>query len=884
MALGKSAFRSMFRSLFERKSIEDALKRELLFHREEAIAARMACGLGRKEASRQIDIELGGNDLILEECRDVHRVAYLESLLRDVKHSLRAMGKTPGFAFLASLILALGIGANTAIFSIVNGILLRPLPGVRNASRLVDVYPTSRHGNADAMSLPDFQYYRDHNHSLDRLTAFSQFDCYLDAGGHPEELLGMIVSGEFFDVLGTRAAQGRFFEPDEDRVPGARPVAVLSYSLWQRRFGSDPGIIGRTVTINAHPYTVIGVAEAGFRGPWAGLVADVWVPLMMQPEARPGDLMGRNSNWLESVGRLKPGVATTQARADMSTLGEQLAQAHPESDRGRGVDLRPSGTVPGRARSAIVGFMAVLMAIVAGVLLIACSNVGAMMLGRFTARRKEIAVRLAIGASRGQIVRSVLIETMILFLAGGALGVLLALEATRMLASIQIPGDVPIALNLPIDWRVLTFTLALTLVAGLFFGLSPALRASRSDALATLRNDAAGSVSYRGRARGIFVTVQVALCLVLLISAGLLLKSLRNAGHIDPGFQPDGVQTARLNIEVLGYDESRGAAFYRELLERVRAIHGVESASLAQIVPLAGDDVLTGIKIDGQQPPPGFQSILVGFDVVDPEYFTTVNTPIVRGRSLLASDLSGSPKVAVVNQTMERRYFAGEAIGKHFTISNSSIEIVGVAKDGKYSTVGEGSRPFFYRPFEQSYRPRVTLLVRELPGNAAEVVGQLRDTVNTLERNLPTLDVVPMTQVTAFSLLPLRIAMSIAGLLGVLGLLLAAMGVFGVVNQTVASRTREIGTRMALGAGVRDINRMVAGYALRLTSIGIGIGAILAFALSHALTDLLYGVSSADPAVFVGVAALLAVVALTASFIPARRAARVDAITALRCE
>ncbi|MGH9830252.1 MAG: FtsX-like permease family protein, partial [Blastocatellia bacterium] len=375
-----------------------------------------------------------------------------------------------------------------------------------------------------------------------------------------------------------------------------------------------------------------------------------------------------------SIGRLKPGVSLKQARADMSTLAEQLAQAYPGTNRDRGVELSASGTVPGRIRSAIVAFMGVLMVIVGAVLLIACSNVGAMMMARFTSRQKEIAVRMAVGASRGQVVRRVLIETMLLFLLGGSLGVLLALWATRTLASINLPGDVPLSLDLPLDWRVLTFTVGLTLVAGLLFGLSPALRASRSDAIATLRNDAA-SGSYRTWGRSAFVGAQVALSLVLLVVAGLFLKSLRNAGRIDPGFDENGVETAILNIGVLGYDESRGSGFYRELLDRARAIHGVESASVAQLVPLAGNSVRTGVKIDGHEPRPGFDAIEMGFNAVDYQYFDTLRIPILRGRAFLGSDRLGSPKVAVVNQTMERLYFDGDSLGKHFSAGNGPIEI-----------------------------------------------------------------------------------------------------------------------------------------------------------------------------------------------------------------
>jgi len=800
----------------------------------------------------------------------------------DVRFGARMLRKQPLFVLAAVFSLAVGIGANTAIFSLVNAVLLRPLPGVRDSGRLVDLEMTSRRGDSGSMSYPDYKYYCDHNTSLDGLAAFSPFQCYLDAGNGSEQLLGMIVSGNFFDVLGSRTALGRFFLPDEDQTLGARPVAVVSYSLWQRRFGSDPGLAGKTVTINANTFTVVGVAEPGFRGPWAGLTADVWVPLMMQKEARPGELMGRNSSWLESMGRLAPGVSRQQAQADLKILAGQLADAYPDTNRDRGVELRPSGTVPGKVRLGIVAFMGILMTIVGLVLVIACSNVGAMMLARFTGRQKEVAVRMAVGARRGQVVRLVLIETMMLFVLGAGAGILLALWATHALASLSVPGDLPISLDLPLDWRVLLFTGALTVGAGLLFGLSPALHASRSDALSTLRNDAAGSGSYRSRARAAFVTAQVALSLVLLVGAALLLKSLGNAGHLDPGFDPDGVQTASINIGILGYDQSRGTTFYRDLLDRIRAAPGVESASLARIVALSGDNMMDGVKIDGEEPEPGSDSILIGLNIVDSDYFKTLHVPILRGRSLAPSDRSNSAKVAVVNQTMEQRHFGGDALGKHFTDGKDQVEIVGIAKDGKYTTVGEKPRSFFYRPFQQSYSPSATLLVRSAPGNAVTAIAAIRQNISSIEPNLPPVNPIPMTQVTAFSLLPLKIASAVAGLLGVLGLLLAAMGLFGVVNQTVVARTREIGARMALGANGGDILKMVIGGALRLTLAGIAIGSVLAFALSNALTELLYGVSPADPTVYTGVAALLASVAVAAAYLPARRAARIDPMRALR--
>ena len=817
----------------------------------------------------------------------------MDSFLKDLRFGIRSLLKRPGFTAVAVITLTIGIGATTTIFSVVNGLLLRPLPGVSKPDRLADVYATEANGSSfHTFSHPDYLYYREQNKVFDGLMAYTGVPLNLNAGAQPERIFGIIASGNYFDVLGTRPALGRFFLPEEDQTPGTHPVVVVSYDFWRQRFASDPSLVGKAITLNGHSFSVVGVAPEGFKGTWAGLVPDVWVPLMMQSQTRPGaEQMGRGARWLDMVGRLKDGVTTTQAKAGMSLLARQLEESYPETNRGLGADVRAASSVPGQMRSAVIGFMAILMFVVGLVLLIACANVGAMMLARANTRRKEVAIRLAVGAGRWHIVRQLLVESVLLFLLGGAGGVLIAVWATRLLLAFKLPADVPISLDLSVDLRVLLFTLLVSLATGLIFGLAPALQASRPDLLPALKNETAGGVP-RSRLRHAFVITQIAISLVLLITAGLFVRSLRNAGTIKLGFNPDGVQTASFDLRTQGYNQAQGQEFYRQLIDRVATMPGVQSASLARIVPLNGNNMMTGINVPGQEPPPGQQSHMVGLNTVDPHYFETLQMPLLSGRTFNESDKQGAPEVAIINETMARRFYPGAdvstALGQSFTFGgeepNSRVLIVGIVKDIKYETLGEDPRPYVYRPFQQSYSGLMTLHVRTAPGVSANVLANVRRDVAALDKDLPLLDVMPMTEQIGLSLLPLRVATTIGGTLGTVGLLLAAIGIFGIVSYSVSQRTREVGIRMALGAQKRDVLRLVMGQGLWLAFIGVAIGWALSFVLTRALGSLLYGVGSTDPLVFIGTALLLVGVAFAASYLPARRATRIDPLVALRYE
>lgn len=811
----------------------------------------------------------------------------METLLIDIRYGVRSLLKRPGFTAVAAVTLALGIGATTTIFSVVNGILLRPLPGISRPDRLIDVHATAPGGSSfHSFSHSEFLYYREQTNLLDGLIAYTGTPFNMNTGAQPERVYGMVVSGNYFDVLGTRPSQGRFFLAEEDQTPGTHPVVVLSYGLWQQRFGSNPTILGKNITLNGRSFSVIGVAPEGFRGTRAGMMPDIWVPLMMRNGAEREE---RGSRGLEMIGRLKEGVTIAQVQGAMSSLANQLAETYPETNRGLGIDLRAASPVPGQVRGAVIGFMAILMLIVGLVLLIACTNVGAMTLARANARRKELAIRLAVGAGQWRIVRQLLIESVLLFLIGGGAGILLAVWAIRFLLAYKMPSDVPVSLDLGIDFRVLLFTLLVSLATGFVFGLLPALQASQTDVLTALKNDSPAGTQ-RSRTRSAFVIAQVAISLVLLITASLFLRSLRNASTIDLGFHPEGVETVTFDLDTQGYKEAQGREFYRDIQQRVAALPGVQSVSLARMVPLNGSNMKVSVNVAGSGAPEE-QRATVGLNVVDSGYFETMDLPILRGRGFSDADKPGSPAVAVINETMARRFYPGDdisaALGKSFSglerQEGGRVEIIGVVKDAKYDTLGEDPQAFVYQPYQQSYSGEMTMHIRTTT-NPAGVLASVRREVASLDKDLPLLNVMPLTEQIGVSLLPLRLAATIGGTLGLVGVLLAAIGIFGIVNYSVSQRTREIGIRMALGARTWDVLRMVMRQGLWLAVVGVVIGLAISFALTRALGSLLYGVGATDPIVFIGTSLLLVAVAFIASYQPARRATKVDPLVALRYE
>ncbi len=812
----------------------------------------------------------------------------METLLQDLRFSFRRSLKSPGFTFVALLSLALGIGANTAIFSLVNTVLLRPLPAT-HPEQLVAVYGTLHEGADDTLvSYLNYKDYRDRNDVFTDVLAYRFAPMSLSHNGNNERIWGYVVSGNYFDELGVKPALGRTFAPEEDRTPNANPVAVMSYGCWQKRFGGDSSIIGKTVLINSHPFTVIGVAPKDFNGTEVAYAPELYAPFMMAEQIEPhnGYLNERSSDNLFVIGRLKEGITRPQAEAALQGLTLQLTGEYPSENAGRGVKLLSPGLFIPSIRNMIIAFSGVLMGVVGLLLLIACVNLANLLLTRATERRKEIAIRLALGASRARLVRQLLTESVLLSVTGGALGLLLALWITDLVAGIKLPTDIALMFDLRLDWRVMAFTFLISLVTGVLFGLLPALQSSDPNLVSSLKNESALGGFRRSRLRNALVVAQVALSLVLLISAGLIVRSLQRAQSINPGFNPQNAVAVSFDVGLQGYDEAKGRAFQKSALERVGALNGVQSAALVNSLPLGLNFSYTTVYLEGQ-PFTGSSNLpmVVPFGV-SPNYFQTMNINL-RGRDFTERDKEKESRVAIVSETFVRRFLAGQdPIGKRFNFDGPTApywEIIGIAADGKYNSLGEDPQPAVYRPLLRNYDTTTTLVARA-NANPQTVINAIRHEINGLDANLPLYDVKTLNEHMNVPLFPARMAALVLGSFGVLALVLAAFGVYGVMSYAVSQRTKEIGIRMALGARPRDVLQLVVGQGMWLSLIGMVIGLLAAFGLTRAMSSLLYGVSATDPLTFIGVSMLLASVALVACFVPAHRATKVDPMVALRYE
>lgn len=807
----------------------------------------------------------------------------MSHLISDLRQGFRNLARRPAFTAAAAAALALGIGAQATIFSLVNALLLRP-PMADDPARIVNVHAVSRDGSGfHAFSYGDYHDYRDDNEAFSELAAWTMKLLSLSTGDEARVAAGQMVAESYFEVFGVEPAAGRFFSADE----GEGQVAVIGYGLW-RRLGKEPSAVGRKIHVNNRPLTVVGVAPEGFTGAFGAVATEVWVPLSMQPLIEPdADLEHRGYVWLEMIGRLAPGVSRAEAEAFMKTRYRQLAEAYPRTHQQEGtVELGAFGTVPGQMRGGVAAFMAVLMGVVGLLLLATCVNVAGMLLSRAAERRREIAVRLAIGAGRGRLVRGLIIEALLLFLAGGAAGAAIAHGAGRLFLAFEPPLPVALDLDLGVDLRVLAFTFAVTLVAGILFALAPALQATRLDLVSSLK-DERGDGPRRLFLRSAFVVAQIAVALLLLIGAGLFLRALGEAAAIDPGFDPEGIHLATVDLELHGYGEEAGRGFFGRLRERVAALPGVESASFARVVPLGLGNSTDGFNVPGHAPPADDVAHPADVNTVDIDYFATMRIPLVAGRGFEDSDRSGSPPVVVVNETLAERFWPGESpVGRAIRMGAGdapTAEIVGVAADGKYRSLGEAPRFFIYQPFAQRYSPRMTLLVRERPGSAG-VARAVRAEIRALDAHLPVADEMPLADYVGVALLPQKVASAVTGVFGVLGLLLVGIGVYGVTAFSVSRRTRELGVRVALGARGRDVLVLVLGQGVRLAVAGVAIGLAGGLAATRLLKSFLYGVAATDPWVFGGTSILLAGIVLLGSFFPALRATRVDPLTALRYE
>jgi len=815
----------------------------------------------------------------------------MNTLWQDLRYGARMLMKKPGFTLIAALTLSLGIGANTATFSLLNAFLFRPLP-CASPERLVGYYIGKEEGNG--LSYPYYRDVRDRNEAFSGFLAFRFATVNLSgaAGGRNEYLWGYLVSGNYFDTLGVRAAMGRALTEADDRAPGAHPVVVLSHGCWLRRFGGDAAIVGKNVLLNGHGFTVIGVTPAGFFGTERLIAPEFFAPMMMQRQIEPGGgwLEDRGAGTLWAVGRLKPGVTVEQGQASVNLLTGQLAKEYPDHHLGLTVKLGTPGLlVPGIRKAAIL-FAAILLALVGVVLLIACTNLANLLLARAAERRREIAIRLAIGASRRRLLRQLLTESLMLAGAGGALGSLLAVWIIDALLALKPSLDVPLNIDLSADWRVLGFTATVSLLTGVLFGLAPAWKASKPEITPALKDAAPGLAPHRSWISRGLIVAQVAMSMLTLVAAGLIVRSLTNARNADLGFNPYNAVVMSFDLSLQGYDRARGEQFYRRLLERVAALPGARAAAVTTDRPLDPAMSTGNIYVEGRPIERGANQPEAIEGRITPGYFAAMEIPLLRGRVFTEWDNRDAPLVAIVNETFARRFFPGadpmgEAIGKRFSREREGplSEIVGVVKDGKYFSLGEAPQPYVYFPVFQNYSGDATLVARSA-ADARALLTSLRREVNALDATLPVYEVKTMEEHLGFSLFPMRVAAAMSGSFGLLALALAAIGIYGVMAYAVSQRTREIGIRIALGAQTRDVLRLVAGRGLTLVAIGLLIGLIAALLLTRLMESLLFDVSATDPLTFITIALLLTFVALLAAFVPARRATKVDPMVALRQE
>jgi predicted permease len=817
----------------------------------------------------------------------------METLWQDVRYGARRLLKDRSVTLIAVLVLGLGIGANTSVFSVVNALVLRPLP-VEKQDELVAIYSSDDSGRYGTSCYPDFRDWIEQNTVFTGLAASGDIPLALSTGGETERVIGQIVSGNYFDLLGVAMQRGRAFLPEEDRTPGTHPVAIVSDALWRERFAADPALPGKTLKLNGHVMTVVGIAPPGFRGLEIGPSPRVWVPMMMAAQMRPRAfslLEHRGARWMNVLGRLKPGVSMGQADAAMDPIAKRLSAAHPDTNGGypsvRLVPLRQAALWP-EDRGDVLGFVAILFGVVGLVLLIACANVANLLLSRAAARRKEIGIRLALGASRARLVRQLLVESVVLSLCAAVAGVLFSLWSTDALLALRPPDFANMDVDLGLDGRVFGFTLAAGLLTGLLFGLAPAWTASAGDLVSSLKDDAAARGYRKSWLRGGLVVAQVSLSLVLLVGAGLFLTSLLNAQAIDVGLDPDRLLLGSLDLRLNQYTPERGTALYQDLLARVRALPGVEEASLAQITPLGLGFSRTSVYAEGRTPAPDEETEL-DVNQIGPGYFRTLRMPVLRGREFTDEDRMGAPKVAVVNDAMAERLWPGQdPLGKRLTLEAKPKEadfwtVVGVVRHGKHRSLEEAPRPVFYLPIWQEFSGTVTLHVRTL-GEPLPVVAPLRRIVQSLDANLPVFNVRTMRQHLGTAYFVPRTTATVLGLFGGLALLLASVGLYGVMSYSVARRAREMGIRMALGARRRDVLSLVIREGMALTVLGLVVGIGGALAATRFVAHLLHGIGTLDAPTFAGVSALLLLVALLACYVPGRRAARVSPLLALRAE
>ncbi|HEV2196201.1 MAG TPA: ABC transporter permease [Candidatus Acidoferrum sp.] len=877
------------RSFFRVTEQDRELDAEMSAHLELAIEENLQRGLSQDEARRQAIIRFGGSQQAKENHREARGLPQLETLFQDIRFACRMLRRSPGFSILAILCLTLGIGANAAVFGWIEGILFRPYPAVAHQERLVAIGGTSRsEPGGTGLSWPDFQDLQRSCTLCETLFVSKITGTTLSIGDRAERTTGSIVSANYFDAIGVPPMLGRGFLSGEDQGQSAHPVVVISYQLWQRRFRSDPQIIGKTQRLEGVMHTIVGVAPEGFYGTFVGWRMNFWVPASMEDLFEGGGykLEDRGARWIEAYARLRPGATRQQAQQEFAAISRRLEVEYPFTNRGRGMRLWPLWQTPFNNAATLLPTLEIMLAVVAFVLLIACANVGNLLLVRSFARRREMTVRLAIGAEPARLWKQLLTEGLVLSFFGAAGGLLVAYWCRHLLV-LLFPARGGVQMYLPgeLDWRVLAVSAGICMLTTILLGVVPAMQAGKIDLAASLKMESAGVVGARGRSwvRSGLVLVQVSLSFILLVGAGLLMQSLLKIRATNPGFHARGVQFTGLGLVSAGYTPVRAQTLQDELLGRIRSLPGVESAAFSRMLPLSYVSSATApIAVDGYTPPPE-ESPTVDYNEVGPDYFVTMGIPLVAGREFTLADNEKAAPAAIVNETMAQRFWNGRnPVGARLQFKGRWLQIIGIAKDSKYSSMREQPTPFFFVSLRQN--SLVGILNIRTPLLPQSMATALAREIHALDPNVAPSELITMQEQLERSTSPQMVAVTLVGVLGGLALLLAAIGLYGVMSYAVSQSTRELGLRMALGARIPELFRMVMARGLTLTIGGIFLGAAVALGLTRLLGYLLYKVSPRDPLAFGSAFLVLTIVSLIACFLPAWRATRVDPIVALRYE
>ena len=877
---------SRLSGLIRKGSLEPDLDEELDFHLQMEIAENLRRGMPPDQARSAAQRRFGGVARAKETYRETHSLPVFQVLWQDLRYGSRMLRRSPGFSLLAILCLTLGIGSNAAVFSWIEGILLRPFPLVAHQDRMMAMAESNRAvpGNDD-LSWPDFLDFQKNCALFDAFIVDRITGVTLAIGDRAEAARASVVSANYFEALGVRPILGRGFESPENIGRNAHPVTVISYQLWQARFKGDPDIIGKTQMLNGMPHTIIGVAPEGFYGTFVGWAMQFWVPVSMQEKFDPGGykLEDRGERWIEGFVRLKPGVTPAQAQAEISAVAKQLEAVYPATNRGRGVNLFPLWRTPFNNAGTLFPTLGIALVVVVFVLLIACANVGNLLLVRAFGRRHEMTIRLAVGAGRGRLLRQLLTEGMILSTIAAAGGFLVAYWC-RNLFVLLLPPRGGQRMNLPgeIDWRVLALSTGVCLIATLLFGLVPAIQSSKIDLASALKAEAGGVVGGRGRGlvRSGLVLVQVALSFVLLVGAGLLFLSLRGIQNISPGFSTKTLTTL-VDVNTAGYNVQRTNDFQDALIDRLQALGGVESATVERVTPFGYRSYSSApIAVDGYEAPLD-QQLTVDYNEVGPAYLATMGLPLVSGREFTRADNETAPPVAVVNEAMAAQYWRGrDPVGSRVQVKGRWLQVVGVARLSKYERLLETPKPFFYVPTRQSSRGMGLLIRTSLPPSV--MAKALAHEVKALDQNLAPGEVITMQEQVDRTTAVQRLAVMMLAVFGGLALALAAIGLYGIMSYTVSQSTRELGLRMALGADAGNLVRLVMSHGLALTAAGVVLGSAAALGLTRLIGTLLYKVSPRDPLVFGSAFLVMMIASIAACFLPAWRATRTDPVRALR--